>query len=403
MLKKITSMSLLLIALIALVGALGCTGGGSPATPVDTSAGVQMNDSNRAVADGVLNGTLTDPSGDPLAWAELYVDGEFAGWTGEDGSYTIYGVDAEEVSLEAVIDGETVFSSTVSLADRSAQATGDGDPNIERGKAWGFVKDQLGPVPHALVVIFNKNENFGVDFTNEKGYYEIPDAPAGLCAIVGFAPNHGTAKDAVYVIANGEVQKNLFLPAKLDKGVVGGVVVTGPLGNGKPVPFALITMKPIGAPGAQPIFTHTNKFGAYMYPPVPLGPHAISAEAPCLNKGFQVFEVHPGQNYVNFHLEPVGCGGLEGQVKDPAGHPISQAIVKAVLPNPNDPGKPLFVVWMPSNELGLYKFAPLPPGKYLLTCEKPGFKPFHQEVPVFPDQKTVKDIVLQPVDGGGGG
>ena len=388
MVRKTTTLSPLLFAIIALVGALGCAGGGSPALPGtdNTTGGIRL-------ADGVLSGTLTDPNGNPLAWAELYVDGEIAGWTGEDGSFTIYGVDGlTDANLEARIDGETIYSTSIG-STRTVQ--GEGNPTVERGKVFGFVADQKGPVPHALVVVFNKDENYGVDFSDEKGYYEIPDAPAGLCMIIGFAPQHAVAKDKVFVIANGEVQKNLFLPAKLDFGQINGIVVTGPKDNPKPIPMAQVWLEPIGVPGSHPINTFTNKFGAYVFPKIPMGPHKMLAGAPCFNQQPQALEVHPGQNIVNFHLEPVPCGGVEGSVKDPKGMPIVKALVRISHPSP-DPGKPPFVIEMGTNEFGFYKFPPVLPGKYLLECMKPGFKPFAQDINVYPDQATVVDIILKP-------
>ncbi len=403
MISRTATSVLLLLALWSLWGILGCTGASSPAAPgaSEVVASSDTGEGTRTAADGTFSGVLTDSNGDPLAWAEIYIDGEIAGWTGEDGSFTIYGVDEEvETALEARIDGEVVYKTTVVLAARNAQEFGDPDPEIDRGTVWGFVHDQLGPVKKAFVVVFNQTENFGADFTDENGYYNVPDAPAGPGLVLAFAPEHATAKDQVFVIAEGEVQKNLFLPAKLDFGIVGGFVVTGPMQAPKPIPHALVELEPIGVPGAKKIETFTNKHGVYLFPPIPLGPHQLWAKAPCFNVGHRLWDVHPGQNMINFHLEPANCGGVEGKVSDPEGKPVPEAIVRLIHPNPDDPDAPPLVMWEVTSPKGLYRFDPVKPGKYQLECMKDKFQPYVHQGPVvvFPDQFTVIDIVLQPVD-----
>lgn len=410
MLNKTARLTLLILGLFALLAAMGCSNGTSPLSPGadEVLSSVDVPDDTegtREVTDGTYSGTLTDSDGDPLAWAELYLDGEIAGWTEEDGSFTIYGVEeTQEYEFEARIDDEVVFSTTITPAERNGQGVGDPDPEIERGTVWGIVRDQKGPVNRALVIVFNSSENFGLDFTDDEGRYIIPDAPAGPGVVLAFAPQHATAKDLVIVIPDGEVQKNLFLPLDIDRGLVGGFVLTGPIEDPRPIPHAKVDMKPVNVPDAQVLTVFTNRHGIYKFPPVPTGPHALRANAPCFNEGTRLIDVHPGRNMVNFHLEPAGCGGVEGQVTDEDGEPIPEAIVRLAHPNPDNPDRP-FIRWEMTGPRGWYRFAPVIPGLYKLDCGKPGYERYNHPDPVqvFPDQFTVIDITLYEVDDGGGG
>ena len=410
MLINKTRLALLIIGLIAIFTAMGCSGG---ANPISSSTGEILSsvdatddvEGTREVADGVYSGTLTDSDGDPFAWAELYLDDEIAGWTEEDGSFIIYGVEeTQEYEFEARIDDEVVFSTTITPAERSGQGIGDPDPEIERGTVWGFVRDGTGPVNRALVIVFNASQNFGLDFTDDEGRYRIPDAPAGPGVVLAFAPQHAVARDIVFVIPDGEVQKNLFIPLNIDKGLVGGFVLTGPVEDPRPVPHARVDMKPVNVPDAQPITVFTNRHGIYKFPPVPTGPHGLLAQAPCFNDGHRVIGVHPGRNMVNFHLEAVGCGGVEGQVTDEDGEPVPEAAVRLAHPNPDDPDRP-FIRWELTGPNGWYRFNPVIPGLYKLDCGKEGYERYiHPDpVQVYPDQFTVIDITLIEVNDGGGG
>jgi len=406
MVNRTAKLVLLLLGIIMILGAAGCSGSGDPIVPgsndvlasTDTTDEITSDDESREVAQ-CYSGAITDSNGDPLAWAELYLDDELAGWTEEDGSFTIYNVyPDDEYTLEARIDGEVLYTTTVCPAERSGQGLGDPDPEIERGTVWGYVHDQIGPVPHALVIVFNSSENFGVDFTDQNGFYEIVDAPGGPGMVLAFAPEHATAKEPVMVIPGGEVQKNLFLPKKLDAGLVGGWVLTGPVGHVQPVPFAKVTMEPIGVDDSEPVVTFTNKHGLYKFPmPVPIGPHHLAATAPGFNVQNRIIEVHPGRNLVNFHIEPVNVGGVKGQVTDVDGEPIPHALVRLVHPNPDDPDGEPFVRWEFTSIHGFYMFKWVIPGQYGLDCHKPGYLPWHSEdpVPVFVDQYTIVDITLE--------
>ncbi len=405
MLRNTATLTLLIMGLWALLAALGCSGGDSPVAPAGTTdylaaanTGDTPNEGEREAADGTFSGVLTDSNGDPLAWTELYLDGELAGWTEEDGSFMIYGVEEEEeYSFEARIEDEVVYSTSVTPYNRTGQVYGDPDPEIDRGMVWGFVHDQFGPVDHALVIVTNQSENFGIDFTDENGFYEILDAPAGPGVVIAFAPEHAMAIDHLFVIPDGEIQKNLFLPKKIDFGIVGGQVVTGPIGHMRPIPHAKVEIQPLNDPNAPKVETFTNKFGIYRFVPVPPGNYQLTANAPSFNTGFQVRHIHIGRNLVNFHLEPAGCGGVEGQVTNPDGDPVPHALVRLIHPNPGNDNEP-FIRWEFTNPMGFYRFDPVIPGQYHLDCGAPGFLPWVHEgpVPVFPDQFTVIDIELMP-------
>ena len=398
MLNRTALLTLLILSLWALTGALGCSNGSTPVIPgsdnviasADTDADIDSTTGEgRAAAEGVYTGILQDSEGNPLAWADLYLDGELAGWTEEDGSFTIYGVDEEtEYTLEARLDDVTVYTSTVSGVTRGGQSYGDFDPTIPRGTVLGFVHDEIGPVPHALVIVFNQNENFGVGFTNDKGIYKIYNAPAGPGHILAFAPQHAIAHDTLVVLEDGIIQKNLFLPILTHKGIVKGQVITGPIGHMRPIPFATVGIKPLNT-DVVPKIVQTNRHGIYLFLHVELGPHGIFAEAPCFPAEKTVLNVHPGMNIQMFHLEQEGCGGVEGIVTDVDGNPLPFVLVKLIRPIP-DSDKPL-VRFEFTGPQGRYRFNPVMPGEVGLEAEAPGFLPYQHPdpIPVIADQFTV--------------
>ena len=405
MIQRTAKLTLLILGLWAILGALGCSGGSTPTVPgaddilasVDTGVDV-TGETSRTAAEGIYSGTLQDSEGNPLAWADIYLDGEIAGWTEEDGSFTIYGVEEDaEYELEARLDDVTVYSTTVSSVTRGAQAYGDFDPTIPRGTVWGFVYDQLGPVKHALVIVFNASENFGIDFTDENGYYKINNAPAGPGHALAFAPKHAIGHDTLVVLEDGEIHKNLFLPMLLHKGIVKGQVITGPIGHMRPIPFATVGIKPLNA-DVEPTVVHANRHGIYLFFPVDLGPHGMFAKAPCFPVETAVLDVHPGCNVQMFHLEQEGCGGVEGLVTNQEGDPLPWVLVKLIHPVP-DSDKP-FVMFEFTGTEGRYRFNPVIPEHYMLEAEAPGYLPYEHPgpVPVIPDQFTVISFSMTCAD-----
>ena len=66
-------------------------------------------------------------------------------------------------------------------------------------------------------------------------------------------------------------------------------------------------------------------------------------------------------------------GGLTGSVSDPAGTLVPSASLKLTNLETND------VRQQTTNDTGVYTFTALPPGRYRLELEHPGFKKFVQE------------------------
>src|SRR6266852_5287987 len=66
-------------------------------------------------------------------------------------------------------------------------------------------------------------------------------------------------------------------------------------------------------------------------------------------------------------------GGLTGAVTDPAGAVVPGAALKLTNLDTNDARR------QTTNEIGVYTFTALPPGRYRLELEHPGFKKFVQE------------------------
>src|SRR6266851_8364325 len=81
-------------------------------------------------------------------------------------------------------------------------------------------------------------------------------------------------------------------------------------------------------------------------------------------------------------------GGLTGAVTDPAGAVVPGAELKLTNLDTNDARR------QTTNEIGVYTFTALPPGRYRLEVEHPGFKKFVQE-PI--DVRVQQFITLNPV------
>src|SRR5262245_35640866 len=81
-------------------------------------------------------------------------------------------------------------------------------------------------------------------------------------------------------------------------------------------------------------------------------------------------------------------GSITGTVTDPAGAVVPAAVLTLTNLDTNEARRQV------SNESGVYTFAALPPGRYRLELERPGFKRFVQE----PVEVRVQQVVnLDPV------
>src|SRR5262245_3075682 len=81
-------------------------------------------------------------------------------------------------------------------------------------------------------------------------------------------------------------------------------------------------------------------------------------------------------------------GGLTGVVSDPAGALVPSASLKLTNLETNDARQ------QSTNETGGYNFTALPPGRYRMEVEHPGFKKFVQE-PI--EVRVQQFITLNPV------
>lgn len=195
--------------------AAGCSSGGGILPGVNEDGNVleaasfEGGDNFVDLTDEGLTLTLTDDNGAPLPEVEVYLDGELADYTDENGEYTLYGLTEENSELSFAIEEVELFSTTINNVSRTAQ-TSDPDPDIQRGKVFGIVRDIDGPVKHALVMII-RGWHFAFDWSNEDGEYLIEDAPVGPGKILCFAKKHKPFTDGIVVLPDDAVQKNIFL------------------------------------------------------------------------------------------------------------------------------------------------------------------------------------------------
>ena len=385
--------------------AAGCSSGGGILPGVNEDGNVleaasfDGGDNFVDLTDEGLTLTLTDDGGNPLPEVEVYLDGELADYTDENGEYTLYGLTEENSELSFAIEEVELFSTTINNVSRTAQYS-DPDPDIQRGKVFGIVRDVDGPVKHALVMIV-RGEHFAVDWSNEDGQYLIEDAPVGPGRILCFAKQHKPFADGVVVLPNDAVQKNIFLHKCIDFAQLGGLVLDGHMW---PVRHARVSYL---RPDKPPIVTFTNKYGAYGFRHLPVGPGKIKIEAFGFHDGGGLVNLHPGKNIRHWQMHRLPFGGIEGVVMgigpnsdDPVPLPGATVLyIKHIdgLPEP-------IVLKRITNDQGRYRFNFLPPGPCVMKAGKVGWSLETKPSFVIEDQWHVENFLLKklPPDGGDG-
>ena len=397
---------LLIVSLLLFFAlAAGCSSGGGILPEGDDESNVleaasfEGGDNFVDLTDEGLTLALTDDNGNPLPDVEVYLDGELADYTDEGGKYTLYGLTEEDSELRFAIEGIDLFTTTINSVSRNAQYS-DPDPDIERGKVFGIVKDIDGPVFHALVLIV-KGQHFAFDWTGPEGGYVIDDAPVGPGVILCFAKQHKPYADGIVVFPDDPVQKNIWLKKCVDFAQLGGLVLDGHLW---PVKHAKVTYL---HPDMPPKVTFTNKYGAYGFPKLPVGPGIIKIEAFGFHDGGGPVNLHPGKNLKHWQIHRLPFGGIEGIVMGtgpniPEPVPLPGATV-LFIKHIEGHDKPI-VLKRITNDEGKYRFNFLPLGPCVMKAGKPGWSMEIEPSFVAEGEWHVENFLLHknPPDDGGG-
>ena len=386
--------------------AAGCSNGGGVLPDGETSdvlheATFTDGDNFIDLTDEGVTLYLTGNGGDPLPDVEVYLDGELAAYTDEDGAYTLYGLTEDDSELSFAIEGETFLTTTINSVSRTA-AYSDPDPDIGRGTVFGFVKDKDGPVVHALVIII-QGDHFAFDWSGPAGGYEIDDAPVGPGLIFCFAKEHKPYRDNVVVFPDDAVQKNIFLKKAPKFAQLGGIVVDG---HKWPVKWAKVTYF---RPNMKPVVTFTNKYGAYCFHKLPIGGGAIKVQAFGFFDGGGPVMLHPGKNVRHWMIFRRPHGGIEGVVMGigPDGSkpiPLPKAKVQYIKFLDDENAKPI-VLERFTDEKGRYRFNFLPLGPCVVRAGKPGWSVVAKPSFVAEGEWHVENFLLEklPPDDGDGG
>jgi hypothetical protein len=159
--------------------------------------------------------------------------------------------------------------------------------------------------------------------------------------------------------------------------------------------------------------TLTNDEGKFFFGNVNPGHYVVMARADGYEPSTVPASVMPGRvTYVTLKLRPIltptptpvpGTGDIEGHVAYARGGaliPIPSAHLVAVRLN-NETDEMIGhnpVHHTATDEFGFYRFEKLLIGRYLVMAGAEGFNPAKQEGTVWPDETTVIDFILEPLD-----
>jgi len=261
-------------------------------------------------------------------------------------------------------------------------------------------------------------------YTGADGGYVIDELEPGDYVVSCGAPGYSvTSVDAT--IADGETTVVDFALQPLTFGAVAGLVTD--LSTGLPIagarvmlmvpmmPHAAITRGPSGDDGGDSMWLHavTGDDGTYQIDNVPSGDY----EARAMSWGYlrsdpvPVTVVEGETSQVDFELEPLTFGSLEGHVTDAiTGEPIAGAMVFAFRQMPGMPGMPRIPGPGERGEAGemgrwnfartdadgYYRFDELAVGTWTIRAFAWNYSMGEGEAEVAANATTVVDLTLEP-------
>ncbi len=266
------------------------------------------------------------------------------------------------------------------------------------GHVFGVMPNgHQGPLPGAVVRLFNEDGIVAEAVTGEHGFYEMGDIPPGEYGISAEAEDF-QPQEAPIMIEPGQVVERNFLLQPADPPDPGTIVghVFGMIPDDEiPLAGALVRLM---RPGQVICEAVTNEDGFYIMEEVPPGEYLIVAHA----EGFYPFgmpiAVVPGEVIErNFFLHPVSepePGAIAGRVfaVEPNGTdwPLPGALVSLFR------GGGL-VREVATDEEGFYYMDDVPPGHYWIMAGAEGFEPAGGVIWVPSGEVIERDFHLMPL------
>lgn len=310
---------------------------------VDTDAGPDLG-TLRLRAGATVEGRVAGPDGEPLAGAQVWLppgpdasDRAYrrflasgpAAVTGPDGRFVLSGLPpADLVDLEVCQPG--FATSRVQEApeppieirlqpafDISGQVVDpDGEPAPDAAVTARFVRDlseivlePVGPCPGT--------GSYAEARTDALGRYRLESLQAGGYLLVASAAGHLASDELGVQVQPGWENAGPVLALKR------GAVLAG----------RVLTAEGAAAAGASvgtaALQTRADGDGRFRISGVAPGPLPVSAWHPEHGQAMREIEIVPGENLLDFTLEPRAKRTLQGRVVDPDGEPAEGALVEA--------------------------------------------------------------------------
>jgi hypothetical protein len=165
--------------------------------------------------------------------------------------------------------------------------------------------------------------------------------------------------------------------------VVKGRVVDGQ--TGLPIARARVRLMGIQTAAAPSPSMQTDESGAFAFSKLPAGSYSLQADKPTYQTGrypdsgqtlrtsFRPLVVGDGQTVDNISVSLLHGAAISGRVLDIHGDPLENVEVRAMMVPKSGRGRPQMRSGGSSNDIGEFRVARLPPGRYILMVVPHGF------------------------------
>lgn len=389
-----------------------------------TVRGVEIPAGDKAVDLGTLvlepgvsiEGRVTDPSGEPIADAEVWVLAEAAAspWLLEArwarapepeadavsdprGRFEVVDLEPSR-SVHLRIDAEGYLPTFV-MAVASGERPGvndAGEPDVEvvlepAARLSGRVEDEEGgavagaEVSVEMIFEPEADESAGptrsrLAKTDDRGRFEVDDIAPGRHIVDAFADGYQPSTSRTVALDVGAEPVGLRFVLRR------GAVLTGTVsdGDGLPIEGAQVL---VGRPSSR-----SDTGGAFRVAGLPLGAQRVDVRHSGYNRRVEEVDIAPGENHLDVTLS--GGNRVSGRVIDARDLPVADAVV-GLRRDADSPGRHRAT----SGEDGRFELPAVPDGRYFVVAEKAGFVSDRRAHPIEVVDGPVEDLEVVLLEG----
>ncbi|HTX00064.1 MAG TPA: carboxypeptidase regulatory-like domain-containing protein [Acidimicrobiales bacterium] len=326
-----------------------------------TAQGLSVDDP----ADAGLTGSVLDESGDPVSGALVTVtdaDGEHSGGpTGSDGSYTVDGLLAGEVTVSAAAEG-LVTSSPETVTVSAGTATTDNLALSAGSTLTGTIEAPGGGAPTgAEVQAFSATSALAIDGTlgTDGSSFSIGGLAAGTYTVVASGSDGAPTSQSVTVDGTdsyGPITLTLGAPQSLS-----GVVTDADTG----APLSGVTVYS-DAPGTDGEQSVSGADGSFTLTDLPAGTQDIHFDPSDTSYLSNVVTLDPSTTSGQISVSLTPTGTLTGQLETAGGQPVAGATLTVVEPNVNGDAASSLADELVTDADGNFGLSDLAPGDYVV-------------------------------------